>query len=91
VCPVCHDAALEWADAAGTGTLYSYTVLHRAGKPGWEEDVPYVVALIELDEGPRLMGNLLDVDPAQVRIGMPVRVTFEQRDATLTVPQWVPA
>ncbi|MBW3609857.1 MAG: Zn-ribbon domain-containing OB-fold protein [Actinobacteria bacterium] len=90
VCPVCHDDALEWADAAGTGTVYSYTVLHRAGKPGWEADVPYVVALIELDEGPRLMGNLLEVELPQVRIGMPVRVTFEQRDA-LTVPQWVPA
>ena len=90
VCPVCHDDALEWADAAGTGTVYSYTVLHRAGKPGWEADVPYVVALIELDEGPRLMGNLLEFDLAQLRIGMPVRVTFEQRDA-LTVPQWVPA
>ena len=90
VCPVCHDDALGWADAAGTGTVYSYTVLHRAGKPGWEGDVPYVVALIELDEGPRLMGNLLEADLAQVRIGMPVRVTFEQRGA-LTVPQWVPA
>lgn len=90
VCPVCHDDALEWAGAAGTGIVYSFTVLHRAGKPGWEADVPYVVALIELEEGPRMMGNLLEVDPAQVRIGMPVRVTFEQRDA-LTVPQWVPA
>lgn len=91
VCPVCHDDALEWADAAGTGTVYSYTVLHRAGKPGWEADVPYLVALIELDEGPRLMGNLLDIDPDEVYVGMPVRVTFERRDDTLTVPQWVPA
>lgn len=91
VCPVCHDDALEWVDAAGIGTVYSYTVLHRAGKPGWEADVPYVVALIELEEGPRMMGNLLNVEPAAVHIGMPVRVIFERRDDSLTVPQWVPA
>lgn len=91
VCPSCHGVALSWEDAAGTGTVYSYTVLHRAGKPGWEADVPYVVALVQLTEGPRLMGNLLEVDPDTIVIGMAVRVTFEDRGEGLTVPQWVPA
>lgn len=91
VCPSCHGAALGWEDAAGTGTVYSYTVLRRAGRPGWEDDVPYVVALVELTEGPRVMGNLLEVAPEAVAVGMAVRVTFEDRDEGLAVPQWVPA
>lgn len=90
VCPQCHAPDPAWIAASGGGTLHSYSVLHRAGTPGWEADVPYVVALIDLDEGVRVMGNVLDAVPSTVRIGMRVHVTFQDRGEGLVVPQWTP-
>jgi uncharacterized OB-fold protein len=69
-------AELEWTDASGRGVVYALTVVHRA-PPGFAEDAPYVVALVDLEEGPRLMTRLLDVEPAAAAIGMPVEVAIE--------------
>lgn len=91
LCPHCHDGAPEWIDASGRGTVYSFSVLHRAGSPGFEADVPYVVALVDLEEGVRMMANLMNVPAEQVEIGMPVSVTFERRADDLVVPQFEPA
>jgi uncharacterized protein len=95
VCPRCRRGSPEWIDAAGTGTLYSFSVVARSAIPGYADEVPYVVALVELDEGVRLMANVVNAAPEDVRIGMPVRVTFERRrdDAgeEITVPQFEPA
>jgi uncharacterized OB-fold protein len=76
VCPFCMAAELEWVDAGGRGTVYSYTVVHRA-PPGFGDDAPYPVALVELVEGPRLMTRLREVDPDDVRIGMAVELAIE--------------
>jgi uncharacterized OB-fold protein len=76
ICPHCGSSALAWSDSPGTGEVYSYTVVHRAPSPAFEADVPYVVAVIQLDEGPHLMTNLLDITPEAVRIGQRVRVAF---------------
>lgn len=91
VCPFCHDGTPEWAEASGRGTVYSFSVLHRAGVPGFEPDVPYVVALVDLEEGARMMANIVNVEPDAVEIGMAVTVTFERRSADLVVPQFEPA
>lgn len=89
VCPRCWSQDVETVAAAGTGDVYSYTVLHRAGRPGFEADVPYVVALIELDEGPRVMTNVVGCDPSTVRIGQRVHLVVEDR-GEITVPQFTP-
>ncbi|MBM3676880.1 MAG: Zn-ribbon domain-containing OB-fold protein [Actinobacteria bacterium] len=89
VCPACWSTDVETVAARGTGVVYSYTVLHRAGRPGFEADVPYVVALIELPEGPRVMTNVVDCDPADVRIGMLVRLVIDTRD-DISFPQFAP-
>ena len=68
---------LEWREASGKGKLYSYTVTH-VPVAGFEDKVPYVIGLIELDEGVRIMGNMPNVKPDQVKIGMPVKVGFEK-------------
>jgi uncharacterized OB-fold protein len=95
VCPRCRGGTPEWVDAAGTGTVYSFSVVERSALPGFADEVPYVVALVELREGVRLMANVVNVPPDRVRIGMPVRVTFERRRTEvgeeLTVPQFEPA
>lgn len=72
VCPWCMSAHLDWVDSSGHGTIYSYTVVHRA-PPGFA-DAPYVVALVELAEGPRMMTRVIDVEPGSVEIGQKVEL-----------------
>jgi uncharacterized OB-fold protein/acyl dehydratase len=86
MCPVCGFARLEYDVAAGTGEVYSYVVHHHPPVPG--RQLPIVVALVQLTEGVRMVGELLDVDPERVRIGLPVRVAFDEVDAELTLPAW---
>lgn len=88
LCPACWSDQLEWIDAAGTGRVHSFTVIRRASDPAFASLVPYVVALIELDEGPRMMANILGDGALSVRIGDPVRVTFEDRGEGALLPQF---
>ena len=76
----------EYDVAAGTGEVYSYVVHHHPPVPG--RRLPIVIALVELTEGVRMVGELLDIDPERVRIGLPVRVTFAEVDGELTLPAW---
>ena len=75
VCPYCASSKLDWVDASGRGRIHSYTVVHRA-PPEYRDEVPYVVALVELDEGVRMMTRLVDVEPAGVRVDLPVEVAI---------------
>ena len=77
VCSRCTSQACEWVAASGSGAVYTFTVVHDQRAPGWEELVPYVLAVIELDEGPHILSNVVDVDPKLVKIGMNVEVTFK--------------
>jgi uncharacterized OB-fold protein len=67
---------VSFTDVSGRGKVYSFVTFHRVYHPAFEGDVPYVVALIELEEGPRLLSNIVDVAPEDVRCEMPVEVTF---------------
>jgi uncharacterized OB-fold protein len=75
VCPSCMACDLEWVEASGSGEVHSFTVVHRA-PPDHRDEVPYVVALVDLDEGVRMMTRLVDVAPAAVSVGMPVEVAM---------------
>jgi len=86
MCPGCGAAKPEYIVAAGTGEVYSYVVQHHPPVPG--KSLPIVVALVQLTEGVRMVGELLHVSPERVRIGMPVRVEFVHVDDTLTLPAW---
>jgi hypothetical protein len=79
----------EYAVAAGTGEVYSYVVHHHPPVPG--KTLPFVIALVELPEGVRMVGELLGVRPDQVRVGLPVRAGFVRVDDELTLPAWRPA
>jgi len=91
LCPHCRDGTPEWVAAGGHGTIYSFSVLHRPGGPGFEADVPYAVALIDLEEGVRVMANIVNVAAERLEIGMRVRVAFEDRGEGFVVPQFEPA
>jgi uncharacterized protein len=71
--------------------VYSFTVIRQNFSRSFRHLIPYVVALVDLDEGPRVMTNLVGCDPADVRIGMPVRVRFEAATPEVTVPRFAPA
>ena len=88
MCPHCH--SLEWdsIEASGRGTVYSFVIPHHPPLPWFPE--PYVVALVELEEGTRLVTNVVGVAPENVSIGMPVRVHFEAFDDGLVLPLFTP-
>ena len=72
--------------AAGTGTVFSYVVHRHPPVPG--KELPIVIALIDLDEGVRMVGEVVDVPDAEIEIGMPLRVGFNRIDDELTLPVW---
>lgn len=90
VCPHCGSQEKAWITASGKGTVYSYTVLHRAPSPAFAAEVPYVVAIIELDEGVRLMSNVVDCPPDEVRCGQRVKVRFDEVNEAVSLPRFVP-
>jgi uncharacterized OB-fold protein len=88
---------VAWEQARGTGTVYTFSVVHRNDLPPFNERVPYVAAIVELDEGPRLMTNVVDCDVDDVAVGMGVSVAFRAIDDTdtqtdgVTIPVFRPA
>ncbi len=88
VCTHCTSDALEWVDSTGRGTVYSFTTVHRPPRP--EFDVPYTVAIIELDEGFHMLTNLVDCAPEGIRIGMEVVVEFRRMSDEITLPMFKP-
>jgi uncharacterized OB-fold protein len=77
-CGACLEESLEWTPVSGLGAVYTYSVVHRPQSPAFA--VPYVVAEVELDEGPRVLTNITGIDPEDVRIGLRVQVGFEDFD-----------
>jgi uncharacterized OB-fold protein len=88
LCPSCWSDQLEWLEAKGTGSVH---VVRRASDPAFASLVPYVVALIDLEEGPRMMANILGADALDVKIGDAVKVTFEDRGDGAMLPQFTRA
>lgn len=86
ICAQCMSRNLEWRVAAGRGTVYSFDIV-RSPAHGFEDDVPYVIASIDLAEGVRMMANVLTDDVESVRIGMPVKVVFVELSPELRLPQ----
>jgi uncharacterized protein len=89
-CPHCHATGTDWRPVSGKGTVYAYTVVEHATHVAMREHVPYVVAIVELAEGPRVVTNIRGCLPGDVRVGMPVRVAFERLTPAVTLPQFVP-
>ncbi len=91
ICPSCSSFGLDTFDASGRGTIYSCTTVHRSQGRSWNAATPYVVAYVELEEGPRVMTNIVDCDPAEVRIGTPVRVVFHDTGEGNALPRFTPS
>lgn len=91
VCTGCHGGDLEYLPSAKRGRIATYTIVHRAPTAAFKADVPYALALVDLDEGFRLMMNVVDCEPERLEIGMAVRIVFEQRGPdNQQIPQAAP-
>lgn len=90
LCSHCLSDDLDWIEATGEGEVHSYTTVHRALMPGFEDAVPYVVALIELDEGVRLLSRLVGCAPEAVSVGLRVRAVFETLSEDVAIPNFQP-
>jgi len=91
-CPHCFSWDLDWIQCSGNGKLYSYVINHRPA-PGFEEEAPYVIAVVELDEGPRMLSNLIDIEPTPeaVQVDMPVEILFQDVNEELSMFKFRPA
>ena len=89
-CTRCLSNDLGWIEASGRGEVYAFTVCYRAPDAVFREDAPYVIALIDLAEGPRMMSNVTDCDPDAVHIGMPVEAWFEPATEDIAIPKFKP-
>jgi uncharacterized OB-fold protein len=88
MCPVCWSPNRKWREASGEGTVHSFSIVRRASSPAFAPRTPYVVALIDLAEGPRMPTALIGDEALSVAIGDPVKMTFEERgDEKLAVFQ----
>jgi len=86
LCTNCHSAALNWVETSGKGTIYSRTIIRQNPSRSFKHMIPFVVALIDLDDGPRLMSNVIGTLAEEVQIGDRVRVTFEKVSDAAALP-----
>lgn len=90
-CPHCHSTDIGWHEVSGDGTVYTYTVVRHATHAALADRVPYVVAIVELAEGPRLVTGITGCAPGDVRVGMAVRACFREVADGVTLPYFEPA
>jgi len=92
-CVECGSDQLEWEEVSGRGTIYSFTVIRQVvgrGSKVFEKEIPYVIAWVDLEEGPRFYTNIVDCAVEKVEIGMPVTVVFDPVTSDISLPKFRP-
>lgn len=87
-CPFCLSDRLGWIESTGRGTIYTFSVVQNNAPSAFLDDMPFVIAIVRLEEGVQMMTNIVGCDPAEVRCDMPVTVTFEPLDDEITLPKF---
>jgi uncharacterized OB-fold protein len=91
MCPRCGAARWEWSESSGRGRVYSWTVTHQALHPAFASETPYVVAVVELEEGVRVVSRLRGLPPDRLALDLPVQVEFERVADGIALPRFRPA
>ncbi|MEM7018241.1 MAG: OB-fold domain-containing protein [Pseudomonadota bacterium] len=89
-CTACQGRELSLVNVSGQGTIRSFSIIRRAVSAAFNDDVPYVVALVQLAEGPTMMSNIINCEPESLKIGQGVQVVFESRGDGVKIPQFEP-
>ena len=90
-CANCWSHEIAWVEASGQGVVWTYTITHQNRSPGFQEEVPYVLALVTLEEGVKVFTNVVECNPQDVYIGMPVQVVFREATPAIHIPYFRPA
>jgi len=90
LCPECLSDETEWSRVSGRGKVFSFVVYRRLYNAAFEGDLPYTVAIVELEEGARMLSNIVGISPEDVRCDMPVKVDFEDIAPDATLPKFRP-
>ncbi|MBI2963376.1 MAG: Zn-ribbon domain-containing OB-fold protein [Deltaproteobacteria bacterium] len=88
LCPACLSSSVEYVRSSGRGRIHTFTVTYQSQAPGFRDELPYVMAYVDLDEGPRVLSNVVHTPPEEVKIGMAVEVVFEDVDEDLAIPRF---
>ena len=88
VCPKCLSYKFQWMDLSGRGEVFSYVVFHQLYNKAFEQDIPYNVALVQLEEGPRMYSNVIGVDNDAVKVGDKLEVAFDPVTPEITIPRF---
>ncbi len=91
-CADCGSLDVGWTESKGRGTVYSFTIPRRVmdNSPVFESQIPFIIAIVELEEGPRMYSNIIECKPEQASIGMPVEVVFEKATDEIQLPKFRP-
>ncbi len=90
-CPRCFSTDIEWANVSGRGRLHTFTIVRQPVNPAFLDDVPYVYALVQLNEGPRMISNVVQCDIDDVKVDMPLTVFFDDVTPEWTLVKFKPA
>ncbi len=90
VCPSCTSPEFEWIPSTGKGEVWSHVVFHQPYHPAFERLIPYGVAIVELEEGVRMVTNIVGCPPEDIRVGMQVEVVFDDVSAEISLPKFKP-
>ena len=88
ICSNCLSREAEWVPVSGNGEVFSFNIMHQVYHPGFADEVPYAVVVVKLEEGAKITSNLVGVPARDTKIGMPVRVVFEDISAEITLPKF---
>lgn len=89
-CMQCGSKILKWVEGSGRGIIYSYTIIHQNKSPEFVHDTPYNVAIVQLEEGPRIMSNIVDIAPTDLQVDLPVIVIFDAVTDSISLPRFKP-
>lgn len=87
-CDVCGSEKWEWAASKGRGKVFSWTVVYRALHPAFKDDLPYAPVIVEMDEGIRILSQVVDCPPEELRLGLPVEVVYDDVTPEVTLPKF---
>jgi uncharacterized OB-fold protein len=90
-CPICLESDIEWQKVSGLGRLHSFTVIHQPANAAFQDDVPYVYAMVQLDEGPRMISNLVECAPQDAQVDMRLQAVFDDITPDWTLVKFRPA
>jgi len=90
ICPSCYSSDTRIVEAKGKGKIYTYAVYHQVYHPGFENEIPYVTAVIEMEEGPHFLSNIIDCDPDGLKCDLPVEIVWDNITQEFSLPKFKP-